>query len=471
MFVSGSSAFGYPAGVTQVSEPALGDAVARERVVERAELVADTAEAPDDASPSPLASCFALRFVAVYFALYVFPFPLTYVPVVGAAARGLGRVWDPIVPWVGAHVLRLAEPITIKPAGSGDTTWNYVQLVVLAALATLLAAVWTWADRRRRAGWIGSWLWIAVRYYLAFTMFTYGFAKVFKTQFPFPLLERLSQPLGEASPMGLLWTMMGYSRAYNLFTGGVEVLGGAVLLFRRTATLGALVALAAMANVAMLNFAYDVPVKLYSMHLLLMAAGVAWPARRRLLSFLVLNRPALAADLTPPVAPGRWNRVRLAVKTLLVGAVVLQMVIGGWRGARRWGDLREKPPLYGIWEVERFVADGRELPPLLTDGERWRYLIVDRDGFVSIRATNGAVTRHAFEVDPEARSMGFATFQDRETKHVVSYRELEGDGDRLRIEGELFGRVLEVDLVRKDAADYLLVDRGFHWINEVPFNR
>lgn len=79
--------------------------------------------------------------------------------------------------------------------------------------------------------------------------------------------------------------------------------------------------------------------------------------------------------------------------------------------------------------------------------------------------------RHAFEVDPEARSMSFATFQDRETKHLVSYRELEDEGDRLRIEGELFGRVLEVDLVRKDAAEYLLVDRGFHWINEFPFNR
>ncbi|HVS63755.1 MAG TPA: hypothetical protein VMT85_09690 [Thermoanaerobaculia bacterium] len=114
------------------------------------------------------------------------------------------------------------------------------------------------------------------------------------------MLERLSQTIGESSPMGLLWNMMGYSRLYNLFSGGVDVLGGVLLLFRRTATLGALVAIGAMANVVLLNFAYDVPVKLYSMHLLLMGVGVAWPARRGTVTSLAESKtradPRSAAD-------------------------------------------------------------------------------------------------------------------------------------------------------------------------------
>ena len=66
--------------------------------------------------------------------------------------------------------------------------------------------------------------------------------------------------------MGLLWTFMGFSRPYAFFTGLVECFAGVLLFSQRTTTLGALFAAAAMGNVAMLNFSYDVPVN--SIHLI-----------------------------------------------------------------------------------------------------------------------------------------------------------------------------------------------------------
>ncbi len=57
--------------------------------------------------------------------------------------------------------------------------------------------------------------------------------------------------------MGVLWWMMGSSPAYTIFSGSIETLGGALLLFRRTATLGAIVSAGAMLNVWMLNMCYD----------------------------------------------------------------------------------------------------------------------------------------------------------------------------------------------------------------------
>jgi hypothetical protein len=30
---------------------------------------------------------------------------------------------------------------------------------------------------------------------------------------------------------------------------------------------------------------------------------------------------------------------------------------------------------------------------------------------------------------------------------------------------------LEIRMRRKDPSEFLLVNRGFHWINELPFNR
>jgi hypothetical protein len=62
--------------------------------------------------------------------------------------------------------------------------------------------VWS-AVERKRPGYekVYFWLTVYIRYYLAFTMMGYGFIKVFKTQFPFPSLGKLVQPVGELSPM------------------------------------------------------------------------------------------------------------------------------------------------------------------------------------------------------------------------------------------------------------------------------
>jgi len=51
-------------------------------------------------------------------------------------------------------------------------------------------------------------------------------------QFEPPGYGRLTQPLGQYSPMALLWTFMGYSPLYTSFTGSAEVIGGVLLFFR-----------------------------------------------------------------------------------------------------------------------------------------------------------------------------------------------------------------------------------------------
>ena len=102
---------------------------------------------------------------------------------------------------------------------------------------------------------------------------------------------------------------MGHSAGYTIFTGVIEVLGGALLLFRRTTTLGALIVTGAMVQVAALNYAYDVPVKQYSAVLVLMALFIAAPDLRRVADVLVLNRATSPVDLGPDL---KTRRQRLA---------------------------------------------------------------------------------------------------------------------------------------------------------------
>ena len=65
---------------------------------------------------------------------------------------------------------------------------------------------------------------------------------------------------------------MGASKTYTIFSGFAEVIGGFLLFGRRTRTFGEpWLVFAVMMNVFMMNMSYDIPVKIYSFHLMLMA--------------------------------------------------------------------------------------------------------------------------------------------------------------------------------------------------------
>src|SRR5262245_40498254 len=94
-------------------------------LVELPESAAEQETAPENVpAPWGLAKRIAFRFVCSYFFLYIFPFPLDYIPYVGVAAGWYQNLWNALVPWVGKHVFGVT--ITVLPNGSGDTTYNYV---------------------------------------------------------------------------------------------------------------------------------------------------------------------------------------------------------------------------------------------------------------------------------------------------------------------------------------------------------
>lgn len=412
---------------------------------------------------------FALRTFYVYVLLYALSHPFG-VPFGDTIEAGNDRVWDEVVPWVGAQVVRLSYPITVRPAGSGDTTYNYVQILAMLALALALGLLWAYADRKRNNdAKLFSWFTVALRYYLACVMLTYGFAKVIKTQFPFPGLDSLIQPFGDSSPMGLLWNFMGFSTPYTIFAGLGEVVAGLLLFFRRTTTLGALVTIGVMANVAMLNFSYDVPVKLFSSHLLVFAFFLLALDLRRVLDVFILNRAAAPAPLDAHFRRAGLNRGGLAFKAVFIGFVLYSQISGGLELNRRWGTGREKPPLYGIYNVDTFVQNGDTLAPLLTDSLRWRRLVVDWPGFATVRRMNDGVARYAFYPDTTAGSVQMYTFADTSNKFTLHYKR--PAPEELTFEGVLHEDSVYIQMSAYDVNNFLLVNRGFHWINETPFNR
>ena len=407
------------------------------------------------------------RFAFAYFVLYVFPFPLNVIPYVDAWVAPYDGLWNAFVPWVGKRLFHL--DITVFPNGSGDTTYNYVQVFCFAVIALAVALAWSILDRRRtQYRLFYEWLRIYVRFSLATAMMSYGAIKVIKSQFPAPTLDKLVQPIGDQSPMAMLWNFMGASQSYNVFTGLGEFLGGLLLTTRRTLLLGALVSIAVLSNIVMLNFSYDVPVKLYSAHLLAMAVFLCLPELRRLADFFVLNRPAAPVEF-PRLFTRLWlDRGALAVRTIFVLGFAGLCFYGAWQGRKTYGDLAPRAALYGIWDVDQFEADGQVLPPLITDAFRWRRIIFDRPGRMGIQAMSDSRRRFVFKQAPKTNVLTLTRIDDPKWKSSLSYTQT-GPG-LVAMEGTFDGRKVRATLRRVDKSDFLLLSRGFHWINEYPLN-
>ena len=193
-------------------------------------------------------------------------------------------------------------------------------------------------------------------------MLSYGFAKAVPLQMPFPGLFTLVEPFGNFSPMGVLWSSVGASQHYEIAAGCLELLGGLLLFIPRTTTLGALISLADMTYVFLLNMTYDVPVKLLSLQLVLMSLFLLAPHFRRFAQFLLPRsrrraRPQTAALPHPAHQSHRSRRARslrnLAHRNNAWGARI------GWKPT---APALRKPALYGIWDVEQFSTDGQPPP-------------------------------------------------------------------------------------------------------------
>lgn len=272
------------------------------------------------------------RFALVAFALYHLPLFLNNYPSLGGGGfndTGLaprwGHVFTPPGVWVARHILRLAGPMPRAYQGdNGDVAEEFGRLLLCVVIGVVGAAVWSLVDRRKpRASWVPETLRVLLRYSIALGLASYGIAKLLPIQFrplqPFVLGQRV----GDLSPMALLWTFMGYSRPYAFFGGLMECLAVVLLCFRRTATLGALVGVAVMTNVALLNYAYGVPVKLYSTMMVLSAAVLVLYDAPRLIAALVTRRAVPAPEDRSVFhdrirTPWRW-----AIKAVLVGSVTI----------------------------------------------------------------------------------------------------------------------------------------------------
>lgn len=438
----------------------------------RIDSVAAAPATPHAADPRwSLRRRITFRFLFAYFVLYLFPFPLDTLPLPGNPMRWWTSVQNTLARWTETSIFGLPEPVPIVPTGSGDTMAQWALQLDFLLLAAGIAIAWSLLDRRRlHHTRLEEWLRVYVRFGLAVIMFSYGFAKIIPTQMPAPQLERLMSTWGETSPMGVLWTFMGVSSVYQIFTGLGEAAGGALLLFRRTTTLGALLLIVVLSNVVLLNFTFDVPVKLYSTNLLLMAVFLAAFDAKRILCVLVLNRPAEPQPIWPLFASVRSRRIAAAVATCFITFVIYNNVkgsLGYYQGMI--GPDAPRSSLYGIWDVEAATVNSAARPPLLSDSTQIRRVIFGGLNRATFRLMSDSVQRFMMTLDSANQHLDLTARFNPQLTRAFSYERQ--DADHLVLSGVLEGDTVVLRMRRFDERRLLLNSRGFNWIQEQPFNR
>jgi hypothetical protein len=372
----------------------------------------------------------------------------------------------PVISWIGAHIFHVnasLSPFWGGNSGTLDTMFGWVMTFCLLVTATAATVVWSLLDRHREnyAG-LHKWFRLFVRFALAGQMIIYGISKVLPVQMPYPSLTRLLQPFGTLSPMGALWGFMGSAPAYETFTGFAELAGGLLLIVPRTATLGALFSLAAMIQVFTLNMTYDVPAKRFAFHTLLLPCFLLAPEVPRLVR-LVLSKQA---QLFRAV---RANRIALAAQIMLGLWLVGVSCHYAWGAWNTRGGGRPLPPLYGIWEVKQMSIDEQLRPPLLTDSTRWRRAIFDYPNRMAFQRTDDTFAPYGASVNLPERTLALTKSGDKNWRASFTFQR--PAGDQLILDGRMDNHQVHMELQLTDRNSFLLVSRGFHWIQEAPFGR
>jgi hypothetical protein len=169
------------------------------------------------------------------------------------------------------------------------------------------------------------------------------------------------------------------------------------------------------------------------------------------------------------------ERARLAAKLVLLAMMAANLALDVARQRNHADHVHE---LYGLWTVDSFVSDGVERPKLFDDPVRWETWSAGAS-YARIWLLNASAEGESepslgwydLKVDPVAHTITLTPFTStpdapNAAKEVWSYAR--PAPERLVIDCVHRGKRLHVTLHL--APEGKLLSRGFHWVNEEPFN-
>jgi hypothetical protein len=420
----------------------------------------------------------SFRFFFIYILLQITPW--TWIDLI-PGMRMITQFYYQFIDWLvyaaNDHVFHVRTQL-VPLNGSGDTSYAWTQLWLYLSLAAIGCCLWSVADRKS-THYIKSdyWLRTFTRYFIAMQALSYGIIKLYAMQMSFPNLSQLATPLGDFLPMRFSWLFIGYSEPYQVFSGVMEVIAGLLLLNRKTVTMGLCAAVAVFANVVMLNLSYDIPVKLFSLHLLFYSLFLLAYDAQRLIQFFVLNQPVSPSySYQITFSDKRTRYGRLALKSVLIFFIAVFPLYDYYQYYQSSLHQQElKPIAAGLYDVIAFSINGDTVPVLANDTLIWKDVIFEKGGLGSVNSTD-TLFRQRYR-------RGYFYYQPDSTTNTMSFikRSVTGDStflfnsryelpdnNTIRLWAKIRNDSVYVELL-KSKRHFQLAEKQFHWLSE--YNR
>jgi hypothetical protein len=269
------------------------------------------------------------------------------------------------------------QPSLVRFQTPAYNLMGYADWLAVLAIGIVGGLIWTAADRGKTKNYeiLYYWLRVIVRYRAGIGIIGFGFTKLFPVQLPYPSLGILNANFGDLTAQKIYWLSIGIVPWYQVFAGVVEVLAGALLFFRKTTLLGAILLFGALGDITFVNFSYDGGVHVYASYFVLFAAFLISYDVPKLYNLLILERYTLPTNFYPVISQKwlKYTRIILKVVTIWIFLVVLFYI----QYVNFKYDPYKQPATTGIKElrgnynVSIFKINNQEIPYSPLDSVRW----------------------------------------------------------------------------------------------------
>lgn len=409
-----------------------------------------------------------LRFVLLYVVLYIFPYGFEYIHEIDFSKW---TFWKTITTKFGEAFL--GWEFNLERLSNGfDSKYDFSRFLLVAMISIIGALIWVFIDSKNNKDYnikLNIFLETILRYHIGLTLILYGFSKIFILQFGEMDINRLETEIGNNNGMSFLWTFMSYSKFYGFTAGLIEVIGGLLLLFRKTTSLGGFLLLIAMANVVLMDIGYDVSVKMFAIHLLLMIVLLIRTDLKRLFHFFLGSKPTLAYKYLPLFESSKLKKIGFALKGILLLYITIsfaQYMVERVESQHT----NAYANLTSSQEVELFIKNGDTIPNKISNGNRWIKMNINDLSYIPetlmIAKVDKTNERFKFTADTLAQKISLTSlYGENKDTHEITYKAL---ADNIFIyEGIFKGDTLWIQTKAKNLDDYRLIKSGTRWIRDL----
>ncbi len=407
-----------------------------------------------------------LRFIFLYLLFYVYPYGFEYVIQLDANDISF---WKDITIWFGEFFLGW-EFNKDRLLNGFDSKYDYSRFLLIFFFSVFGTLIWMFIDSKFNFEYdlkLKTLTRTILRYHVGLTLIIYGLSKVFMLQFGEMDIDRLETTMGNHNGMRFLWAFMSYSKFYTMTTGWVEVIGGVLLLFRKSTFIGAFILLIAMINVVIIDIGYDVRVKMFAIHLLLMTILLLGNNFKRMFNFFILNKPT-----TPNIEyPLFLNRKSKKIGYFIKGILLLYFTIScffSYSDRLRSQKLNRYVSMTGFHEIETQIINGDTLSK--SNECRWKTMSINgsswRPESLKIVSLDNEANMYSFEADTIQNTIKFYPYKDLES-HAYEFQFKKLRDKIFVFQGSYQGDSIWIKTKIKTLKDYPLKANEIRWITDL----